>query len=115
MHPPPFTVRPDERCQRGLHLVYRVLDGMELEPAAFESALARAYDDCLVTRSEVWGARTVRRLVLQFRFEVRLGARDGEVSFMFRATSPEESRRHDRAALEQALAASVRARRDRAS
>lgn len=115
MNASPFTVRPDERCQRGLHLLYRVRDGMAVEADALERELLRAYGGRLVTGSEAWGARTVRRLVLQFRFEVRLGTRDGEVSFLFRATSPEESRRDDRAALERALAACIHARRDGAS
>ena len=45
----------------------------------------------------------MRRLVLQFRFEVRLGATEREVSLLYRATANEEARAADRARFEAVL------------
>lgn len=55
-------------------------------------SLQAAWDHALVQGCERWGARVVRRLVRQFCFEVRLGERDGEISFLHRALASAEQR-----------------------
>lgn len=76
-----------------------------LDVGRLEGALVEAFDDRLIRSEEPWGRLRVRRLVLQFRFEVRLGVRDDEISLLFRATSPAVSRAADQARFEAALTA----------
>ena len=97
-----FSVRANERCQRGLHFVYELEGTPDL--AQLEVDLCRAFGDRLVRSCESWGARSVLRLVLQFRFEVRMGDSDREVSFMHRSTANEEARAADRTRFEAVLA-----------
>lgn len=102
---PPFTVRPDAGCQRGLHLVYEIPSATDT--ARLERELHATFGDRLVVAEERWGARVVRRIVLQFRFEVRLGTRDDRISFLFRSVSGPETRATDRAAFEAALRSAI--------
>lgn len=103
-----FTMRPDDRCQRGLHLIYEVTAPPDLR--RLEDALVREFEDRLVRTEEAWGSRLVSRLVLQFRFEVRLGVRDHQISFLFRDVAPALSRAADQARFEAVLAASLEER-----
>jgi hypothetical protein len=103
-----FTMRPDDRCQRGLHLVYEVPAPLDLR--RLEDALVRAFDDRLVRSEEAWGQRRVSRLVLQFRFEVRLGVRSHQISLLFRDVAPARERAADQARFEAVLAASLEER-----
>ena len=98
-----FSVKADRRCQRGLHFVYAVPERTDLP--RLERALVEAFDDRLLLSEEAWGQRRVRRLVLQFRFEVRLGARHRQISFLFRSTAPAEARAADQARFEITLSA----------
>lgn len=100
-----FKVWPDKRCLRGLHWVYaldRCIDFAELE-----RALLDAFDQKLVCSEENWGSRKVLRVVLQFRFEVRLGTRDREISLLFRETAPPHARMADRRHFEEVLSAAA--------
>lgn len=96
-----FSVRADRRCQRGLHFVYALEAPPDL--ARLEGALRAAFDDRLVGSVERWGARSISRLVLQFRFEVRLGTGDLELSFLHRATADAIARAADRKRFESVL------------
>jgi hypothetical protein len=100
-----FTVRADPGCQRGLHLLYRVPSHTDLEQ--LQALLEQAHPGRLLVVDEPWGRRRVRRVVLQFRFEVRLGVRDDQISFFFRATSPAPARASDRTAFEAALTLAI--------
>jgi hypothetical protein len=87
-----FQVEVDKGCQRGLHLRYRT--SQELRPDLSPGLQAR-FDDT-VSAVEALGARSVHRVVVPFRFEVRWGQRDSELSLLLRFSSPEEERRADR-------------------
>ena len=97
-----FSVRANRRCQRGLAFVYELTEAPDLE--RLEADLCHAFGDRLVRSEESWGARSVRRLVLQFRFEVRLGESDRAISFLYRSTANEEARAADRTRFEAVLA-----------
>ncbi|MCC6876449.1 MAG: hypothetical protein IT378_19250 [Sandaracinaceae bacterium] len=71
--------------------------------AVTAAALETALGPGLVVAEEPWPGRTVTRLVLQFRFEVRIGERDGEIALMHRACASPAQRRDDRRRFEQAL------------
>lgn len=98
---PVFSVRADRRCQRGLHLVYALEEPPDLP--RLEAALRTAFEGRLVGSVERWGHRSVSRLVLQFRFEVRLGTADLELSFLHRATADAAARASDRRRFEDVL------------
>lgn len=99
--PPHFTVRADPRCLRGLHFLYRGEPSIHRESLA--ASLRGVFPGQLVEAEESWGERVVTRLVLQFRFEIRIGDRDQEVSFIHRATASPEQRTGDRARFEALL------------
>ncbi len=96
---PGFSSRQHSRCQRGLHWVYTLPGGSDLE--GLGALLQSRWP--LVASEERWGSRRVWRLVYQFRFEIRLGTRDDELSFIHRACTPEELRRTQRAQFEALL------------
>lgn len=104
-----FVARPDERCQRGLLVRYFVTGAFDEERLA--CALQRAWSEALVEGSERWGARTVRRLVRQFRFEVRLGERDGEISLLHRTMASPAQRADHTLVFETCLRAELAAAR----
>lgn len=68
-----------------------------------EGALRAAFDDRLVGSVERWGTRSISRLVLQFRFEIRLGTGELELSFLHRATADADARAADRTRFERVL------------
>jgi len=94
-----YAVEVDQGCQRGLHLRYRLAH--ELPGRAVEAARS-AFDGALYAE-EPLGPRQLQRLVLPFRFELRAGHADGELSFLLRFSSPEAQRGEDRAAVERLL------------
>lgn len=100
-----FESFPDKRCQRGLAVTYVVRGAFD--EARLAQALQDAWGKQLVEATEHWGARSVRRLVRQFFFEIRLGARDGEIAFLHRAHSSPEDRAHQLAVFEQCLRAEI--------
>jgi hypothetical protein len=122
-----FAVRPDGHCLRGLHFVYSVpaLDGRdaadppdspdavaargaaERVTAGLVDRLRHAHPHHLVEDVEHWAERLVRRLIVQFRFEIQLGVRPGEISFIHRVLATPAQRAHDRAEFEAALAAAI--------
>lgn len=101
--PPPFTVRRAASCLRGLHYVYTA----RVAPDRLIAALRAAFPHHLVEGEERWGERVVRRLIVQFRFEVQIGARAGEVSFVHRVIATPEQRASDRARFESSLRAAM--------
>jgi len=106
-----FEARPDERCQRGLAVSYFVARGYDEE--RLRAALQAAWNHSLIEASETWGKRTVRRLVRQFRFEVRLGVRDGEISFLHRALASPEQRAAQSGVFESCLRTAIAAKEER--
>ena len=96
-----FSVRANRRCQRGLAFVYELTEAPDL--ARLEADLCRAFEDRLVRSEESWGTRSVRRLVLQFRFEIRLGESEREISLLYRSTANEAARTADRSRFEAVL------------
>ena len=102
---PLFVARPDQRCQRGLHVLYQL--ARPVDERALAQALQSEHAGKLVESEERWGHRIVRRLVLQFRFEVRLGARDSELSFFHRAAASPDARAIHVATFERILRAQM--------
>ena len=100
-----FEVHPDARCLRGLHFVY-VAPGLVDHDRLVERIRA-AYPRQLVEGTERWGAVTVQRLIVQFRFELRLGIRPGEISFIHRVLATPEQRATDRDRFEASLLATL--------
>lgn len=80
---------PDRRCLRGLATVIHFPPRLtaQLEDA-LRTLLAPA-----VEGEELWGERRVKRFLLQFVVEARLGERDGQVSLHHRQRVPPEDRR----------------------
>jgi hypothetical protein len=101
MSPRAFDVHPDPRCLRGLHFVY-VAPALA-EPARLIERIRARYPHQLVEGCERWGELVVQRLIVQFRFELRLGARPGEISLLHRVTASAAQRAHDRDQLEASL------------
>lgn len=100
-----FESFPDQRCQRGLAVTYLVKRAFDQQRLA--QALQAAWGHQLVEATERWGTRSVVRLVRQFFFEVRLGARDGEIAFLHRAHASAEQRAHQLSVFEQCLQAEI--------
>lgn len=98
-----FTVRTDARCLRGLHYVYTA----PVAAAPLIAELRAAFPRQLVEDTETWGARVVHRLIVQFRFEVQIGTRAGEISFIHRVIASPEQRASDRACFESTLRAAL--------
>jgi hypothetical protein len=96
-----FERRPDPRCQRGLRFDYL------LEAPIAQSRLCEAvepfFDGRMVRATENWATREVVRMVLQFRFEIRVGERDQQVSVLYRRCCPPAERENLRSRLEAAL------------
>lgn len=105
MAAPAFEVRPDARCLRGLHFVY--VAPTLISPARLIERVRQRYPHQLVEGYERWADVVVQRLIVQFRFELRLGQRPGEISFLHRALASPEQRAHDRAAFEASLLAAI--------
>lgn len=78
-----------------------------VDEGALAQALQSEHAGRLVEGEERWGDRVVRRMVLQFRFEIRLGARAGEISFYHRAAASPESRASHQAMFERILRAQL--------
>jgi hypothetical protein len=97
-----FHVRPDPRCLRGLHFVY---DVPGLAAARLVRGIRAAFPVDLLETTEPWGPVTVHRLVVQFRFEIQLGARRDEISFLHRVLASPAQRARDRAWFEATLIA----------
>lgn len=90
MSEPAYRWVADRRCQRGLRF------NVALAPALAEvdrlhAALAATFPDA-VQGSERWGSRLVRRMILQFRVELRVGERDGQLAVLFRTCCPPAER-----------------------
>ena len=96
-----FEARPNKRCQKGLHLEYVVEASVD---AATLFTQLEQQGATLLRAEERWGPRTLHRAVQQFRFEVRVGAQDGVVDFLHRASADDVQRREDRALFEHVLA-----------
>jgi len=105
MAAPAFEVRPDPRCLRGLHFVY-VAPALT-SPAHLIERVRQRYPDQLVEGVERWADTVIQRVIVQFRFELRLGTRPGEISFLHRAIASPAQRTHDRAAFEASLLAAI--------
>jgi hypothetical protein len=97
-----FDVRPDPHCLRGLHLLYSV---PRLAAERLVHDIRTAFPHHLFETSERWGPVTVHRLVFQFRFEIQLGARRDEISFLHRVLASPGQRARDRAWFEATLIA----------
>jgi hypothetical protein len=99
-----FAVHADPCCLRGLRFVYAA-------PGLVEDRLVArirgAFPDHLLEGHERWGEITVQRLIVQFRFELQLGARPGEVALLHRVTATADQRAADRARFEAELAAAL--------
>lgn len=97
-----FSVASDPSCLRGLRFVYTApgLDGDRVL-----AQLRTAYRGKLVEGHEQWGEVLVRRAIVQFRFEVQLGARPDELALIHRVSASPAQRATDRAILELALGA----------
>jgi len=93
----PFQVEVDEGCQRGLHLRFHFADRVPDELC--ETVLAR-FDDAFAGW-EALGARTVRRVIVPFRFELRWGHADAELSLILRFSATPEERVLDQRSVEQ--------------
>lgn len=104
-----FDARPDARCQRGLLVRYSVGGAFDEERLA--RALQSAWGESLIEGSERWGARSVHRLVRQFCFEVRIGEREGEISFLHRTLASAEQRADHTRVFEECLRAELTAAR----
>ena len=100
---PPFTVRRATTCLRGLHYVYAA----RIAPDRLVAELRAAFPRHLVEGEERWGERVVRRLIVQFRFEVQIGGRAEEISLIHRVTAAPEQRASDRARFESCLRAAL--------
>ncbi len=87
-----FKVEVDNGCQRGLHLRYQT--AKPLRPDLAPGLQAR-FDET-VSAIDALGPRRVHRVVVPFRFEVRWGQRDCQLSLLLRFSSPENERRADR-------------------
>ena len=97
-----YRAHPDAHCQRGLHIVYELLAPLDAEEAI--ARLQRVYTEKLVVGAHQLGARRVRVALYQFRFEVRFGQRNGEVSYLHRMLASPEQRSSDRCAFESVIA-----------
>jgi hypothetical protein len=100
---PTFTVRRAATCLRGLHYVYAA----PVAPDRLVAQLRAAFPHHLVEGEERWGDRIVRRLIVQFRFEVQIGTRAEEISFIHRVIANPEQRACDRARFESSLRAAL--------
>jgi len=98
-----FTVRADATCLRGLRYVYIA----PVVAARLIAGLRAAFPRQLVEGTEAWGERVVHRLIVQFRFEVQIGARAGEISLIHRVIANPEQRLGDRACFESTLRAAL--------
>lgn len=103
---PFFESFPDRRCLRGLHVVYRYVGVLNDE--VLKNELHAATSGHLIEAAELWGERRVTRLVLQFRFEVRVGARDNELSLCHRSMAQPAQRLISVQIFERALEAALR-------
>lgn len=80
----------DPRCQRGLRFTLRLPDptpDRERLHAALVVALPEA-----IAGFERWAEQRVDRLIVQFRVEVRIGERPGELGILFRSCGPAPER-----------------------
>jgi len=105
MPAPAFDVHPDPCCLRGLHFVYVAPALTEL--ARLIDRIRDAYPHQLVEGCERWGDVVVQRLIVQFRFELRLGVRPGEISFLHRVVASPAQRALDREQFEASLLATL--------
>lgn len=94
-----FVAEVDTRCQRGMHIRYTV----EEVPAGFLDDVRARFGDRMLHRTEALGALLVHRVLLPFRFELKLGHRPGHISLILRFSSPDHQRQEDRAAFEDLL------------
>jgi len=96
-----FAVQVDKGCQRGLHLRYRL---QEPSPSDALAAAGQAFPEA-VGAVEAFGPRELRRLVVPFRFELRIGHAEGELSLLLRHSASPHQRHEDRQTIEALLSA----------
>lgn len=95
-----FRAEIDRSCQRGMHVRYWLHHD---PPPQLIDAIQQRWSDAVVARERL-GARTITRVAVPFRFEIRVGHRDAEISLLLRFSSTEAQRAADRAAFEVLLA-----------
>lgn len=93
-----FERRPDPRCQRGLRFDY--LLHRALSPEVLCEAVEPLFDGKMLRSTEDWGSRRVVRMVLQFRYEIRVGERDALLSVLYRHCCPQNERERLRSRLD---------------
>jgi hypothetical protein len=92
-----FRIRPDTRCQRGL----RFSCTFDRVPIGLVEALRAAFSGQLVEGVERLGSTEMHRLILQFRFELRVDLRRGAIDIQHRASATKAQIASDRALFEE--------------
>lgn len=103
-----FRVEQDEAYHKGLRWWYHVDLG---DASRLVEQLQRQHPGLRVSVEEFWGPNPVVRVVWPFRFEVRIGEREGVVTFRHRACVAGELQAQDRATFEGALISALLAER----
>jgi hypothetical protein len=105
-----LILRADPRCQRGLRFTVALpTAGPDPDPDSdvaqdrLRAGLIAAFPEAVVGE-ERWLARRIDRLIVQFRVELRLGERPGQLVVLFRRCCPESERERLRERLLDALA-----------
>jgi hypothetical protein len=88
-------------CLRRLSWIYRC--PAEIDWSTFEERLQQTYEHRLVRAVEHWGPVVVKRYVLQFQVEFRLGQRPDEILLLHRVTATAAQRLENHRTLEALL------------
>jgi hypothetical protein len=98
-----LQLRPDPGCLRGLRFWVSLPEPIPSQ-AQLLASLITAFPEAVVG-VEHWAAQRIDRLIVQFRVELRLGERAGELGVMFRSCCQAAERDRMRARLLACLAA----------
>jgi hypothetical protein len=101
-----LILRADPRCQRGLRFTAE-LPATGPDQDALRAGLIAAFPEAVVGE-ERWLERRIDRLIVQFRVELRLGERPGQLVVLFRRCCPEPEREQLRERILSALTTTSR-------
>ena len=99
---PAISIEKDQQCLRGLRYWFRV--DWEYSVDRLVDSLQEAFSGRLLHLKERWGNLHIHILVLQFRFEIRVGGSGHDVDFNHRLTPKETQRERDRKVVFAAIA-----------
>lgn len=98
-----FRSEVNKRCLRGLQWEYDILVPWQAD--LLIARLDAAFDGGLRHYQEDWGSFLVRRLVLKFQFEIRIGERSDGLTLIHRVNVDLPQRQANQAKLERQLQA----------